>query len=419
MAKRKVNNWYDILMKATASVNVNDEAIGTAWLCSANYMITAAHLCRNIQFVQVKFNCENHDVKNERIFTAKVIFLKEDHQSGCDFAILKLESSFNLNIQCLEIANQRVKCQGNNIISYGFGKDCSGAASGTIIGTHLCEQNEEWELLKINSNELVSKGYSGAAIFDLQLKKIIGIQIESVREDGRENNTVLAFPMYRLFQMCKELTGFIYELEGFQKGNTLENKATWSKDFIELYFLPSLAVSILNLHHQDNPGAFVRCIIVKYSRTNRKTVYEAKSSDALGGLAYAIRKKNSKSKGHPVNYGVVGVMNEQNITVFCDFKNKKFYKVSLSGEAEEIPKLDFSKAGEREGRIALLVSPIKDSLDKTIGVLSFDFFGQTDELRDIIEILNRDPGELSRIMYHSTYYAKVISKAIIDGMIKL
>lgn len=72
MAKRKVNNWYDILMKATASVNVNDEAIGTAWLCSANYMITAAHLCRNIQFVQVKFNCENHDVKNERIFTGNL-----------------------------------------------------------------------------------------------------------------------------------------------------------------------------------------------------------------------------------------------------------------------------------------------------------------------------------------------------------
>ena len=112
-------------------------------------------------------------------------------------------------------------------------------------------------------------------------------------------------------------------------------------------------------------------------------------------------------------------MNSQNVTVLCDFKNKKCYKISLSGEAQAVD-VDFDKdAGDREERIALLVSPIRDSNKKIIGLLSFDFFEQNDTSRDIVEIISKNPSELDRLIFHSTYYADVISQALIEGLFKL
>lgn len=426
----KSQEWLSVLADATAAVYSGNQIIGTAWLCSNQYMITAGHLCSNTSSVTVSFDENLKCGQQVRTYSAEVIFAKEIDANGIDCAILKLEC--NVNRRFLPIEAEKIIYKSQKIISYGYGMDCSGAAEGNVLGPHNCHQNKTWELIKISSNQLISKGYSGAAIFDLSIEKVIGIQIESVSSEGRENNTILAFPMYRLYQECKNLDDFAIALNWNSPLLTLNettdktirskknNTGFWSKDFIEYNLLPLLAISILNLQHQDNLDAYVRCIIVKYKRTKRYTVYEAKSNDrVLKDLTENVRKKHNKLKGRPRDYGVVGIMNQENVTVLCDFKNKKCYKISLSGGAQTVT-VDFDKkAGAQEERIALLVSPIRNSSKKIIGLLSFDFFAQNDSTRDIVEIIENNPSELDRLIFHSTYYADVISQALIEGLFEL
>lgn len=270
------SNWRDVLADATAAVYINDQMVGTAWLCSNRYLITAGHLCSNTHHVYVSFN-ENLELdKKSKIYTAEVIYSKEIEIIGVDFAILKLECNIDKNF--LPIEKDKVKYNGQTIISYGYGSDCSGAAEGRVLGSHNCCQNKMHELIKIESDQLISIGYSCAAIFDISLEKVIGIQIESVSPNGREKNTTLAFPMYRLYQECKNITEFTTALnwnidaltinELATKNTVVKNIGVWSKEFIENHLLPLLAISILNLQHQDNLDAYVRCIIVKFKKRN-------------------------------------------------------------------------------------------------------------------------------------------------------
>lgn len=414
-------NWDKILQQASGAVYINDVLVGTAWLCNKQYMITAGHLFQNEQCCSIQFNEERNVDQSSRKYTAEVIFSKNIDKSGVDFAILKLEEEVNRFWLPLQV--KRIEYTNTRIISYGYGKECSGSAEGMILGSHLCDQNTNLELIKINSQQLVSYGYSGAAIFDIKMGKVIGIQIEATTEQSRENKTVLAYPIYRLYNECEGIQEFLLsvsqqkgsekEISSFTKrSKAMEVNSVWSDDFIENHFLPLLAISILNLHHHDNLDAYVRCIIVKLMKKNRRTIFEAKNKI---NIPSGVRVKH---KNRERDYGVVGIMLQQNVTVFCDFKNKECYKLSLSGESQKI-NIDFEKeAGDREERIALLVSPIKDAQNKIIGVLSFDFFAQNNS-KDIVQKISEEKSELDRLIFHSTYYAEVISKAVSDGLFKL
>lgn len=239
----------------------------------------------------------------------------------------------------------------------------------------------------------------------------------------------MAYPIYRLIQECYKIEDFISITKPDRdvsamivptEGGQDIKQGFWSKDFIEYHFLRLLAISILDLQHLDNFDAFVRCIIVKFDERKRYTVYEAKNSDkAVGDFTGIIRKKHNLAKGRPKNYGVVGVMNKQNVTVLCDFKNKKFYKLALNGGAQEIKDINFEQvAGEQEERVALLVSPIRSGKN-IVGLLSFDFFAQSDMSKDIIAKTEKDRNELDRIVFHSTCYADFISRALNDGLFQL
>ena len=421
------SNWLTILEEATAIVYINDKKVGTAWLCSNIYLISAGHLFSKSvegQQITLSFNECLQDGQKPYRHDAELIIHKDNSNNGTDFAILKLNSPVNRHY--LPISTDKTIYNGQRIISYGYGLKCSGSASGCIVGTHSCGQNKNCDLIKIESQEMCDYGYSGSAIFDESINKVIAIQIEQVV--GK--NTILAYPIYRLFQECYKIEDFvsvinpnrsvsarIVSTEGMQD----IKQGYWSKDFIEYHFLPLLATSILNLQHQDNLDAFVRCIIVKYKREKRYTVYEAKNNDkAIGDLTGNIRKNHNLSKGRPKNYGVVGVMNKQNVTVLCDFKNKRFYKITLNGGAQEIKNINFDQvAGDQEERVALLVSPIRSSDKKIVGLLSFDFFAQNDPNKDIIAITEKNRLELDRIVFHSTYYAEVISQALNDGLFQL
>jgi len=414
-------NWKEIIQQASGAVYINNNLVGTAWLCNKQYMITAGHLFQNDHCCSIVFNEKRDTTQRSKEYKAEVLYSKNIDENGVDFAILKLEEV--VEREYLPLQTNKVNYNDANIISFGYGKTCSGSATGKILGPHFCGQNTNLELIKINSQQLGEFGYSGSAIFDTKIEKVIGIQIEATENGSKECNTVLAYPIYRLCEECSLIEEFssciipqknneVKKNDFTRKNGLIETAYVWSCDFIENHFLPLLAISILNLHHHDNLDAYVRCVIVKLQKKTRRTVYEARN---ISNISNGIRTKHSCRDR---NYGVVGIMLEQNVTVFCDFKNRECYKLSLSGESQKI-NIDFTtKAGDQEERIALLVSPIKNKKNQIIGVLSFDFFAQKNS-KDIIQIISEDTSELDRLIFHSTYYADVISEAISNGMFKL
>lgn len=315
-----IGHWMEVLENSTAAVYKNENRIGTAWLCSNQYLLTAGHLFADNDNYFITFVEEFKSGQLPKKHKVNVVFSRSDQECGVDFAILKLECTTNRMPLPIELKN--IKNYTGQIVSYGYGVDCHGAAKGEIIGSHKCYQNRNWGLLKIQSDQLTSPGYSGAAIFDISTEKVIGIQIESLNS---KEKTILAFPIYRIFQELSNVGNFFLSFNSSSTclmdktdnlNNSLENKTSfhWSKEFIECHFLPLLAISILNLHNQDNLDAYVRCIVVKYKRKNRYTVYEAKRNDkVLKDLTSNVRKNHTKSKARPKDYGVVGIMNRQNV----------------------------------------------------------------------------------------------------------
>lgn len=172
-------------------------------------------------------------------------------------------------------------------------------------------------------------------------------------------------------------------------------------EFVEQYLLPTYCLSILELQHSDNLEAYVRCIVVKYTKDgkNRFTVFSAKNSIDILGI---VQKVRGTKKMRPKNYGVIGTMNKVKVPIFYDFENKECYALSLGGNAEKIacPK----NMGSKDKRIALMVAPMFYN-NEIVGVLSFDFF-QTDlENKNILKRIKKDEKELSRILYSASLFA--------------
>lgn len=172
-------------------------------------------------------------------------------------------------------------------------------------------------------------------------------------------------------------------------------------EFVEQYLLPTYCSSILELQHSDNLEAYVRCIVVKYTKDgkNRFTVFSAKNSIDILGI---VQKVRGTKKMRPKNYGVIGTMNKVKVPIFYDFENKECYALSLGGNAEKIacPK----NMGSKDKRIALMVAPMFYN-NEIVGVLSFDFF-QTDlENKNILKRIKKDEKELSRILYSASLFA--------------
>lgn len=172
-------------------------------------------------------------------------------------------------------------------------------------------------------------------------------------------------------------------------------------EFIEQYLLPTYCLSILELQHSDNLEAYMRCIVVKYTKDgkNRFTVFSAKNSIDILGI---VQKVRGTKRIRPKNYGVIGVMNKEKVPIFYDFENKQCHALSLGGNAEKIscPK----NMGSKDKRIALMVAPMFYN-NEIVGVLSFDFFQTDSENKNILKRIEKDDKELGRILYSASLFA--------------
>jgi hypothetical protein len=170
--------------------------------------------------------------------------------------------------------------------------------------------------------------------------------------------------------------------------------------FAEHFLLPSIAYGVLNyLYSTDNPEQYARFVVAKYYDDIRKTIA------AYGG---GNRLRDGKEEK---NYGVIGIMNEKQQTVFYDFVNKKLYV--LENDSVTIGRTD-RDPGEKGGRRAMLAAPIWHN-HTIAGVLTFDFFREPPaELRnrDIIRIIEKKKKNLEILMRNSCRYAEKIEQLL-------
>lgn len=390
------------LEEAVCAISYENEIIGTAFCVNDIYLLSAGHIFENIDkghSISVIFN------KSESTYAIELLYSHFDINNNVDFAILKFLNSnphFSLPLVFTDVVKGTVD-------SFGFSRDLNAltAATGNIIGKHY--SNARGFLCKINSLEAGQNGFSGGPWYSHEHCGVFAIQSQATDADiGVERDTVFAYPLSRMYEDKHT------EVIKFIQSTMLSKPKILKSVFLENYLLPIFGKSMLNLSHSDNLNAYMRCIIVKFLPDQRKrfTVFVAKGNE---DLVHAIRKHHKTREMH---YGVIGGMLKVNVPIFYDFLNDKCYQLSLAGTHEDSFAIGVKNKGKKEKRIALLCAPIRDNMQETVGVLSFDFFEVIDECKNIIKIIEKVPEELDRILYYSELYACILSKYLLyDNML--
>ena len=365
----------------------------TAFLYRTGYLMSVGHIFENARAqteIRVLF-------LNGEETKACLVYSVYDRKNGRDFSILELKKS-QIKAKVLPISLS--KYSGGKVATMGAGEVLNNfsSAEGEIVGELSIDKDEY--LIKICSEQLGQAGFSGAPIFSLKDNAVIGIQCEATANDlGAEKNTVLAFPLERL----KE--------DNISQLYMKAKSKVKASEYIENYLLPVFGRSLLGLEHSDNLDAYMRCIVVKllWKEGERFTVFVAKNANNT--IVPAIRKHHLTRK---LKYGIVGGMIKANVPIIYDFVNEKCYQLDLGGIGRESSIVKKGTRGACEDRIALLVAPIRNCDGETMGVLSFDFFEVQNKEKNIIEIINKSPSELGRILYLSELYAQTIAQLLLN-----
>lgn len=304
---------------------------------------------------------------------------------------------------------------GYEAISTGLPLICS-VNSGLykFLDQELCPPLSSWvHGVKIDGKlgEISGENYSDRDL--LEVSKIICSVISNYQDCMRDAKKLRKELCSRGFTWEKCAERFISALlnqtnEKQERTVELETDSKYQikkgrklSEFIEQYLLPTYCLSILELQHSDNLEAYVRCIVVKYTKDgkNRFTVFSAKNSIDILGI---VQKVRGTKKIRPRNYGVIGTMNKEKVPIFYDFENKQCYALSLGGNAEKIscPK----NMGSKDKRIALMVAPMFYN-NEIVGVLSFDFFQTDSENKNVLKRIEKDEKELGRILYSASLFA--------------
>lgn len=292
-------------------------------------------------------------------------------------------------------------CSTNSGLYKFLDKELSPPLSGWVHGVKIEAQLSNDERKNFTDNDLVEvseaickviSSYSSVKDNASKLRKALLDKGFTWDNCAKEFVSVLLHQANDKQQQTKrEETSNIRELK---KGRKLS-------EFIEQYLLPSFCLSILELQHSDNLEAYMRCIVVKYTKDgkNRFTVFSAKNSIDILGI---VQKVRGTKRIRPKNYGVIGTMNKERVPIFYDFEDKVCYALSLGGNAE---KISCPKAmGSKDKRIALMVAPMFYN-NEIVGVLSFDFFQTDIKNKNVLERIKKDDKELGRILYCASLFA--------------
>jgi hypothetical protein len=205
-----VTDVEKLLLQATCAVRKPDGAVmGTAWLLDdEGHLLTAGHLLEDGAAAVVTFQDDATPYKTT------LVLRQHDPAVGIDCAVLKIEGT-RPKRSALPISLTMSPGEAFRLVGYGktLGNVSSGV--GTIVGSHLPQDQSANRLLSLATDQTNEGGYSGAAIFSTDIEAVVGIQIEGadVTPGAAHSNTVLAMPIYRIAQLFSSLPVFASAIE--------------------------------------------------------------------------------------------------------------------------------------------------------------------------------------------------------------
>lgn len=392
MGKRM--NINQLLGQSVCRIIKEGKTVATAFAVNEKNLLSAGHCFRDYTIG----NCFEASFINSRV-KVELVVCSYEKENGVDYAVLQIYKS-DSKFKPLELTF--CKEQSGDFQTIGYGETLQGfsPAEGKILGNYYIDNNQHNYLFKLDSKQIGQIGFSGSPIFSKNSNSVVAIQCETTNiETGAERDTSLAFPLIRLLETSAEKYVIM---------KTTIN----TTDLIENYLLPSFGKSILCLEHSDNLGSYMRCIVVKllYNIGKRCTVFVAEGGRNKDSILPVIRGKHKKTRR--LTYGIVGGMIKANVPIIYDFENNKCYSLGLGGTSSEYTDFTDKSKGAKEGRIALLVAPIRNEQKEIVGVLSFDFFPVTDPKKNINRIMSNNPNEIGRILYSAEMYANTLSQLL-------
>jgi hypothetical protein len=204
----------DLLIQGTCAVRLGGQLKGSAWLLdNEGHLLTAGHILGQTDPVdEVEVLFPDDDLPRR----ARKIRWYCDHDRGIDCAVLEI-------MPPLPDRTPLPICLPRNIHGsfklYGFGKTLRDISpgGGTFIGPYHPQNKFANRLFSLETLQTREGGYSGAAIFSHDLKAVVAIQIEgtTVPANAAQGTTILAMPLYRIAEVCRDIRIFSEALTTF------------------------------------------------------------------------------------------------------------------------------------------------------------------------------------------------------------
>lgn len=193
---------HDLLAQATCAVLIDDEIAGTAWLFNdEGYLLTAGHVLGEkepLNEVKVRF-------EDDICRTAHKIQWCFEKEIGLDFAILKL-NDYPKRYQPLPISGARSVSGRFKLHGYGQTLGDPATGGGEFVGVIDRQHSSKNRLFRLRSQELGEAGFSGGAVYNIELGCVVAVQIEATqRSIGSTRDTILAMPLYRIANYWPDL----------------------------------------------------------------------------------------------------------------------------------------------------------------------------------------------------------------------
>ena len=176
----------------------NGKTIGTGFLVAPNLAVTCVHVVAAGLDADGRVAVQFSGQKRE----TTAIWLDKYFISGADVAILQMETVPS-GVSPLRLAHSSTSRAWNKLYSFGYASTAGQTGLGSL-GTFVT-QKTGGNYIQFDSPQ-VDHGFSGAPLFDENLKVVIGMINMGNDELGRNQNTTFAIPTETIWQVCPQLT---------------------------------------------------------------------------------------------------------------------------------------------------------------------------------------------------------------------
>ena len=174
------------------------KTVGTGFLVSQTLVVTCMHVVSSAGLdvegrVSIQFTGQKHPTT--------AIWLDQYFISGTDVAVLQVDDIPD-GISPLRLAHSSTSRAWNKLYSFGYASTAGQTGLGSL-GTFVT-QKMGGNYIQFDSPQ-VDHGFSGAPLFDENLKVVIGMINMGNDELGRNQNTTFATPTETIWQVCPQL----------------------------------------------------------------------------------------------------------------------------------------------------------------------------------------------------------------------